>query len=281
MPIAPIPGLEERHTQQNDKINQLVRELNGLDIPAAVDAAALAALIHAAASKTPPVDADELPLADSAASWGLKKLTWANLKATLKTYFDSLYAAAGSYVTTARTISTTAPLAGGGDLSADRTLAITTVTSIASGSLPAAATAPITGIPATYFALLLVFEGLTTNSASGRPILRVSINNGSSYLNSSGDYHTAQNGAAPAATTSVNLATGASAASATCDGHVLIYGYAQAHKKFAEFINVSTETADSAAGFCLINTTSAIDAIRLETVAGSFDGGTYTLYGLA
>lgn len=47
---------------------------------------------HAATGKTTPVDADELPLVDSAASNGLKKLTWANLKATLKTYFDTLYA---------------------------------------------------------------------------------------------------------------------------------------------------------------------------------------------
>lgn len=53
----------------------------------------VAALIHAATSKTTPVDADEIPLVDSAASYGMKRLTWANLKATLKTYFDSLYAA--------------------------------------------------------------------------------------------------------------------------------------------------------------------------------------------
>lgn len=45
---------------------------------------------HAASSKTTPVDADEIPLVDSAASFALKKLTWANLKATLKTYFDAL-----------------------------------------------------------------------------------------------------------------------------------------------------------------------------------------------
>jgi hypothetical protein len=38
---------------------------------------------HAATSKTTPVDADELPLVDSEASNVLKKLTWANLKATL------------------------------------------------------------------------------------------------------------------------------------------------------------------------------------------------------
>lgn len=47
---------------------------------------------HSATSKTTPVDADEIPLVDSASSFGLKKLTWANLKATLKTYLDTLYA---------------------------------------------------------------------------------------------------------------------------------------------------------------------------------------------
>lgn len=43
-----------------------------------------------AASKTTPVDADYLPVIDSASSNVLKKLTWANLKATLLTYFDSV-----------------------------------------------------------------------------------------------------------------------------------------------------------------------------------------------
>jgi hypothetical protein len=38
---------------------------------------------HAATSKATPVDTDEVSLLDSAASYGLKKLTWANLKATL------------------------------------------------------------------------------------------------------------------------------------------------------------------------------------------------------
>jgi len=59
------------------------------------------AMIHAATSKATPVDADELALVDSASSFTLKKLTWANLKATLKTYFDTLYQAAGSYLTSA------------------------------------------------------------------------------------------------------------------------------------------------------------------------------------
>jgi len=49
-------------------------------------------LVHAATSKDTPADDDELGLVDSAASWVLKKLTWTNIKATLKTYLDGLYA---------------------------------------------------------------------------------------------------------------------------------------------------------------------------------------------
>jgi hypothetical protein len=44
-----------------------------------------------ASSKTTPVDADQVGLIDSAASNVLKNLSWANAKATLKTYFDTLY----------------------------------------------------------------------------------------------------------------------------------------------------------------------------------------------
>jgi len=54
-------------------------------------AADIAAIVNAASSKTTPVDADAFAGIDSAASFGLKKFTWANIKATLKTYFDTLY----------------------------------------------------------------------------------------------------------------------------------------------------------------------------------------------
>jgi hypothetical protein len=57
--------------------------------------------IHAATAKTTPVDADEVGVIDSAASNVLKKVTWVNIKATLKTYFDTLYVAARSFGTAA------------------------------------------------------------------------------------------------------------------------------------------------------------------------------------
>lgn len=41
--------------------------------------------------KTTPVDADTVAIADSAASNATKRLSWSNIKATLKTYYDTFY----------------------------------------------------------------------------------------------------------------------------------------------------------------------------------------------
>ncbi len=69
------------------------RNIDGQSFNGTADITVIAPGTHAASSKTTPADADELPLVDSAASNVLKKLTWANLKATAKTYFDTLYVA--------------------------------------------------------------------------------------------------------------------------------------------------------------------------------------------
>lgn len=62
-------------------VDGALKELSSSDfLPAANIPEVTAAHIHAATSKTTPVDADELGLSDSAASWGLKKLTFANLR---------------------------------------------------------------------------------------------------------------------------------------------------------------------------------------------------------
>ncbi|HEY6021641.1 MAG TPA: LamG-like jellyroll fold domain-containing protein, partial [Candidatus Paceibacterota bacterium] len=59
----------------------------------------LAPATHAATSKATPVDADEIPLSDSAATFGLKKLTWANLKAGMFSAWGALIAAGTSKAT--------------------------------------------------------------------------------------------------------------------------------------------------------------------------------------
>lgn len=82
-------------------------------------------VVHALTGKTTPVDADEMMITDSAASFVGKKVTLTNFKAFLKTYFDGLYTSGtGTGVTTSRSIISGAGLTGGGDLSADRTLAV-------------------------------------------------------------------------------------------------------------------------------------------------------------
>ncbi|MER9178932.1 hypothetical protein [Mesorhizobium sp. M0767] len=59
---------------------------------AAASAGSLAAVevqTHGATSKATPADADEIPIADSVAAWGIKKLTWVNVKAGILAYFNS------------------------------------------------------------------------------------------------------------------------------------------------------------------------------------------------
>lgn len=53
------------------------------------DIVAVEAAIHAAASKATLVDADELGLADSAAAWALKKLSWSDLKTNIAAWWAS------------------------------------------------------------------------------------------------------------------------------------------------------------------------------------------------
>lgn len=67
-------------------------KLDGIETGADVtDAVNVGTSVDGATAKTTPVDADTMPIIDSAASNVLKKVTWANIKATLKSYFDTLY----------------------------------------------------------------------------------------------------------------------------------------------------------------------------------------------
>ena len=54
------------------------------------------ALVLGATEKTTPVNADMIPVMDTADSNKIRKLSWANIKATLKAYFDTLYATAST-----------------------------------------------------------------------------------------------------------------------------------------------------------------------------------------
>lgn len=67
-------------------------KLAGIETLADVtDAINIASSIVGVVDKPTPVDADSFGIIDSAAANVLKELTWTNVKATLKTYFDTLY----------------------------------------------------------------------------------------------------------------------------------------------------------------------------------------------
>jgi hypothetical protein len=95
-------GVVEELTGAN--LRTIANVEDGADV---TDAANVGASIHGATAKTTPVDADAFPLIDSAASNVLKKVTGTNLKAFLKTYFDTIYQAVGTYLTASSTATLT------------------------------------------------------------------------------------------------------------------------------------------------------------------------------
>ena len=100
-PTAPnhtiIIGYVEYSHANNGKI--YVKIMNGWELGELHD-------VDTSESKSTPIDADNLLLQDSADLSIWKKLSWANVKATLKTYFDTLYQAAGTYLTSANIVQT-------------------------------------------------------------------------------------------------------------------------------------------------------------------------------
>lgn len=75
--------------------------VGGAPASAATSVTTVGTAIAAATAKTTPVDADTFPMTDSAAASVMKKVTWANIKATLKAAAADVYAAvAGKFLTT-------------------------------------------------------------------------------------------------------------------------------------------------------------------------------------
>lgn len=77
--------------------------------------------IMALTGKTTPIDADVFLLEDTADTNSKKKITWANIKATLETYFDTLYQAVLVSGTNIKTINSTNIL-GSGNITVEPTI---------------------------------------------------------------------------------------------------------------------------------------------------------------
>lgn len=86
----------------SDPANPVVSSSGAVSsVDGATGAVTYGAIVAAATGKTTPVDGDSIGLSDSAASNATKKLTWANLKATMYAAFGALVSAGSSKTTIA------------------------------------------------------------------------------------------------------------------------------------------------------------------------------------
>lgn len=158
------------------------------------------------------------------------------------------------------------------------------ITTIASGSLTGAAVV-ITNIPATYAYLVLQITGASSNTATRRPLVRVSSDNGASYdaVAANYVYHLAGIGGAfgAGADASVFDANTALGVADTATGTITITGYQGGpHMAFA-FRSLALATNNLGNGV-YVGSAAAINALQiLWNGSGNFDAGTYALYGVS
>lgn len=190
---------------------------NGSD--ATVNLTNVAAVNHSASIKSSIIDADEVTGQDSANSFSLIRTTWTSIKAFLKTYFDGIYQATGSYITSLTT-STPTNLTGfikgnGSVLSADNSTYLKAGTTTPSTFRP---TNPTTTNSASYVMMGLGSTIYFTTSPSSTGKIRFTIS-----------YYGVGTGASAAGETKVaygigNAPANGSAATGTVEGGAYAIG---------------------------------------------------------
>jgi hypothetical protein len=156
------------------------------------------------------------------------------------------------------------------------------VVTIASGSMPAAATLDITSIPATYTKLILTLFAVSMNTDTRGIEVLASSDNGSTF-DSSGNYgHIIANGTVTNQANDDFIVFGGSQASAqTATLSVAIEGYQGGPSAITNFVGVYANSLPINGNMLRAGSGAAIDALRVQlSGSGSFDSGTYALYGI-
>jgi hypothetical protein len=241
-------------------------KLNAVEASADVtDAANVGSSIHGATAKTTPVDADTVPLIDSAASNILKKLTWANVKATLKTYFDTLYQATNAKLTTLA----------GQTWAADRFTYYTSASAAAIGTITTFGRSLIDDADAAAARTTLGLGSLATlsavNNANWSGTALSIANGGTGQATAANAFNALKQSATQTATGVVELATDAEMTAGTATGvipnvkQVADYVAANSSGGIYSIGSVVSLSNDAAASFTLSTTAEEIE-FRLQNV---------------
>lgn len=250
-------------------------------------ATTIAAITNATASKNPPIDADEVVGMDSANSFVLIKYSWTNIKAFLKTYFDSLYQATLVSGTNIKTINGNSLLAAG-DLAIGSDWVLV---DSASASNHAAIDFP--DLTSTYHAYCLIITDLIPQTDNTILSFRTSTDNGSTFDSGATDYKSALSGLNDSATGFVSGSTGTtqmnligavgSGANETLSATIWVYKpssatfckvdcYGVYYSSVPDLRQVRTVGARAAAA--------DVDAIRVYMSSGNITSGEFRLYGI-
>jgi hypothetical protein len=171
----------------------------------------------------------------------------------------------------------------GGTLSNTVSASTGGATVIASGTLSGTSQV-FTSIVATYAYLVLQITGMSFSGAV-TPTLRPSTNNGSSYDSTAGNYSGIRtNIDSTPTTTTAKIATASMlesrslAGSDTCDATITIRPYQGG--TYAQWTAVISDSAGNVSVVSgVYKSTSAINALQIA--GGTFDAGTYALYGVS
>lgn len=151
---------------------------------------------------------------------------------------------------------------------------------ITSGSFPVANSLSITSIPQTYRGLILVIKGMSFASATRSHKIRLSTNNGSSFIATG--YYGGSSDETVSDNTAIAFGAETIAAARSLNGYCTIMGYQNSACVVAESFWQVDDLSSAFGSHGLYATgTSPINAIQvIQNSTGNFDGGTYQLYGI-